>query len=133
MADFEFTTAKVFQNSPSKKYINDCCVGGDEILNQIKNDIALEMNVDEDSIEIYQEDWGWALEFLKDNIAYLLAVNNASEFESSEALFTAFTQATRKEKGIFFNKNTAAEIELKNFSAVVQSAAKKNGFKVNTK
>jgi len=100
--DFELKILKVFENYPSKEYINDCCIGGDEILNQLKFEIALEMNIDENLVVIYQEDWGWALELSKDKITYLLAVTNSTELEINESLFTAYSQATRKEKKLFF-------------------------------
>jgi hypothetical protein len=129
--DFELTIPKVFEDFPSKKYINDCCIGGDEILNPLKDDIALEMNIDKSSIEIYQEDWGWALEFSKDKVTYFFAVSNASELEAVESLFTAYTQARRKEKKMFFNKTVDADVELKNFSEIVSRLSKKNGFEVN--
>lgn len=129
--DFELTIPKIFNNPSSREYINDCCIGGDEILNQLQNDIASEMNIDKNSIEIYQEDWGWALEFMKDKVTYLLAVSNASESESDESFFTAYTEATRKEKKIFFNKMVDADVELIKFSEIVSRLMKKNGFKVN--
>ncbi len=129
--NFELTISKVFDNSSSREYINDCCIGGDEILNQIKNDIASEMNIDKNSIGIYQEDWGWALEFLKDKVTYLLAVSNASESEADESFFTAYTEATRKEKKMFFNKTINADVELIKFSEIVSRLLKKNGSEVN--
>jgi hypothetical protein len=128
--DFELTIPKVFDNS-SREYINDCCIGGHEILDQIKDDIALEMNIDKNSIEIYQEDWGWALEFLKDKVTYLLAVGNTNESKDGKSFFTAYTEATRKEKKILFNKTVKAEVELIKFSESVSRLMKKNGFEVN--
>lgn len=128
---FELTTSKVFKNYSSKEYINDCCIGCDEILNQLKVEIASEMSIDKNSIEIYQEDWGWALEFLKNEITYLLAISNASELEDSESLFTIYTEAIRKEKKMFFNKKVTANIELNKFFKLVLNIAKRNGFKVN--
>ena len=128
---FELTILKVFDNSSSKEYINDCCIGGDEILDQLKDDIASEMNIDKNSIEIYQEDWGWALEFLKDKVTYLLAVSNANESEADKSFFTAYTEATRKEKKIFFNKTVDADVESIEFSEIVSRLMKKNGFEIN--
>ena len=129
--DFELTIPKVFENSSSREYINDCCIGGDEILNQIKDDIASEMNIDKNLIEIYQEDWGWALEFLKDKVTYLLAVSNTNESKAGKSFFTAYTEANRKEKKIFFNKTVDADVELNRFSEIVSRLMKKNRFEVN--
>jgi hypothetical protein len=130
MMNFELTVSKVFDAS-SREYINDCCVGGDEILSEIKDDIALEINIDKNSLEIYQEDWGWALEFLKDKVTYLLAVSNTSESKAGKSFFTAYTEANRKEKKLFFSKTIEAENELSDFSELVLRLAKKNGFEVN--
>ena len=119
----------MFKDVREKNYINPCCVGCDEILDQLKPEIAAQMNLNENSITIYQEDWGWALEFSKENVDYLLAVNNSSETETEVTHFSAYTEATRKEKGFFFAKNVEAKDELANFSQIISKAAEKNGFK----
>ena len=117
------------QRRSEKKYINPCCVGGDEILNQLKLEIAAQMKTDENSITVYQEDWGWAMEFSNEGVNYLLAVNNSSETESDETHFSAYTQATRREKGLFIDKWIDAEDELANFSQIVSKLAENNGFR----
>ena len=104
--DFEWIVPRMFKDVREKKYINPCCVGCDEILNELKPHIAAQMKTDENSITIYQEDWGWALEFSKDEVDYLLAVNNSSEAEIVETHFSAYTEATRKEKGFVFDKTS---------------------------
>lgn len=126
--DFEWIVPGSFADIPERNYINLCCVGGDELLSQFRPEIAAEMKISESSIEIYQEDWGWALEFQKEKVSYLLAVNNNSEAEESESIFTAFTQATRKENGLFFDKTVEAVDELKNFSEIISKIAEKKGF-----
>jgi hypothetical protein len=127
--DFEWTVPRMFKDLREKNYINPCCVGCDEILNQLKPEIAARMNVDENSITIYQEDWGWALEFSKGEVDYLLAVSNSTEAEIEETLFSAYTDATRREKGFFFDKNVEAIGENENFSSIVAASVEKNGFK----
>jgi hypothetical protein len=127
--DFEWIVPRIFKDVREKKYINPCCIGGDEILNELKPEVAARMKTDENSITIYQEDWGWALEFSKDKVDYLLAVSNASEAESDETIFSAYAEATRKEKGFFFDKKIEAKDELENFSRIISNSAEKNGFK----
>jgi hypothetical protein len=126
--DYEWKTSKIFDHLPEKNYINNCCIGGDEILHQLKQDIASAMSFDENQIEIYQEDWGWALEFSKDDVVYLLATTNTNESENNKTVFSAYTQAERLQKGLIFNRKTDATDELKIFSEIVTNAAKKNGF-----
>ena len=126
--DYEWKIPQFFDDLPEKKYINDCCVGGDEILNQLKLDVASAMSVDENQIEIYQEDWGWALEFAEDDVIYLLAASNSNESENNNSIFSAYTQAERLQKGLIFNKKTDAIEELEIFSEIVSNAARKNGF-----
>ena len=127
--DFEWLVPRMFKNIRERKYINLCCVGCDVILNELKPEIAEQMNLDENPITIYQEDWGWALEFSKNGIDYLLAVSNSSEAESDETLFSAYTEATRKEKGLFLDKRVDTQDELESFSRIVSKSAEKIGFK----
>ena len=68
------------------------------------------------------------MEFVVDAVVYMLAVSNTNESIGNESLFTAFTQAVRRKKGLFFYKNVDAVAELKNFSQIVSKAAEKNGF-----
>jgi hypothetical protein len=126
--DYEWKLSKIFGDLQEKNYINDCCIGGDKILNQLKPAVASAMSVDENQIEIYQEDWGWALEFAKDEVVYLLAVNNVSEAQKRETLFSVYTQAERVQKGLIFVRKTVAIEESEIFSVIAANAAKKNGF-----
>ncbi len=126
--EFEWTISKLFADLPEKEYINPCCISCDEILNEIKNDIADEMQINENQIVIYQEDWGWALEFTIDDVAYLLAVSNSEEITAGKTAFNGYTRATRNKKGFFFDKPVEAEIESDNFSDVVKKIAKRKGF-----
>lgn len=131
--DFELKVPKIFKDDAEKQYINDCCIGCDEILEQIKPGIASEMNIDENSIEIYQEDWGWALEFAKGKEDYLLALNNTEILEDNKTVFMAYTQVTRKEKGFLLNKVVDADDENDKFSAIVSKIIKKNKFETDLK
>ncbi len=127
--EFEWTVPRMFRDIREKEYINPCCVGCDEILNLLKPEIAARMNLDENSVAVYQEDWGWALEFSRAGVDYFLAVNNSTEAEADETLFSAYTEATRREKGFFFDKKIDADDENENFSRIVAESAEKNGFK----
>lgn len=126
--EFEWTISKLYADLPEKEYINPCCIGCDEILAEIKNDIANEMQINESQIVIYQEDWGWALELTKDNIDYFLGLSNYNISEIGETSFGVQIQATKREKGLFFNKTVDAEVELDNFAEIVSRIAKSKGF-----
>lgn len=126
--EFEWTLSKPYEDLPEKEYINPCCIGCDEILAEIKNDIADEMQINENQIVIYQEDWGWALEFMKENVDYFLGLSNYNISEIGKTSFGAYIQATRKEKGLIFNKTVDAENELDDFSEIVSKIAKRKGF-----
>lgn len=123
--DFGWTVQKKFQDAGKRNYINECCIGGDEILELFKFDLASEMKIDAEKIDIYQEDWGWALEFTKNEVSYFLAVSNCGEEENDKTLFNAYTEATKKEKIIFFSKTVDAEVELDEFSKFVAITAEK--------
>lgn len=131
--NFEWIVPGFFKDLAEEEYINPCCIGGDKVLNLIKSEIARLMNIGENSIEIYQEDWGWALEFQKGKVLYLLAINNASESENSEMLFLGYSEATRKEKGFFFDKTVDASDELKYFSEIIAKIARKKRFEIKEK
>lgn len=128
--DFQWTIRKIFADIPEREYINDCCFGGDEVLNQIKPEIASGMKIDESKITIYQEDWGWALEFSKDDIYYFLGLNNVGETEGKTD-FTVLFEATKKVKKFLFTKSVDATGELNEFIEIITNIAKKNGFEVN--
>lgn len=128
--DFEWTVLKTFTDIPEREYINDCCFGCDEILNQIKPEIASAMKIDAEKITIYQEDWGWALEFSKDDIFYFLGLNNVGESENKTD-FTVLFEATKKVKKFLFTKSVEATSELNEFIEIITNIAKKNGFEVN--
>ena len=123
--DFEWTVPKTFANIPEREYINDCCIGGDEVLNQIKPEIASAMKIDAEKITIYQEDWGWALEFSKDDIFYFLGLNNVGESENKTD-FTVLFEATKKVKKFLFTKSIEASSELNEFIEFINNIAKKN-------
>ncbi len=128
---FESTVARIFTQEPNEEHINPCCVGGEEILTELKSEIAAQMNIDENSVEIYQEDWGWALEFVKDDVIYLLGVSNETEREDKESLIVFNPQAFRKVKKFFFSKTIDAAEESQIFSKGVLQTLVKNGYKIN--
>ncbi len=128
--DLEWTIQKVFKDIPEREYINDCCIGCDEVLNQIKPEIASQMNVSESQVTIYQEDWGWALEFSKDDVFYSVGLNN--NYEGGEKTdFAVVVEANRKVKKFLFTKRMEAKEETSKFSEILTKIAKKNGFQVN--
>lgn len=128
--NFEWTVTKVFADIPEREYINPCCIGGDEILNQIKPDISTSMNIAESQIAIYQEDWGWALEFSKDDVYYFLGVNSNYN-GGGKTDFTVDVEANRKVKNFFFSKKVEAAKELHLFAEILSNIAKKRGFEMN--
>jgi len=126
--DFEWWVPKIFNDDSEKDYINHCCIGGDEVLEQLKPEIASAMEIAADEVKVFQEDWGWAMEFLKDEVFYLLAVNNSEFSENGKTLFNWYTQATKKAKDLFLDKTIDAAAEYKKFSEIVLHSAQKNGF-----
>lgn len=128
---FEWIVHRSFEDSPEKEYINSCCIGCDEILSALKPEIAARMALDEKSIEIYQEDWGWALEFAKENIIYLLALSNANEPQEDNTLFIADVDAFKLIKKLFFKKRLNDPNEEERFSKIVSTIAKERGFTIS--
>lgn len=125
--DFQWLAPKDFFSLPEKKYINNCCVGGDKILEFFKFDLAAEMKINASEIAIYQEDWGWALEFSKNSVNYLLAISNCEEKVDNRMLFSSYTQVTKKEGNWFSDKSIVFDSELQNFSKIVEKLAAQNG------
>lgn len=128
--EFEWTVPKTFADIPEREYINDCCIGCDDVLNQLKPEIAVQTKVDDNQFAIYQEDWGWALEFSKDEVFYFLGISNAGKIEK-KTLFTIQIEANRKIKKLLFTKKVEAANELTEFAEIVSNIAVKNGFEVS--
>lgn len=128
--DFEWTIPKTFSDIPERNYINPCCVGCDEVLARLKPNIASQMNIDEEKISIYQEDWGWAMEFSEDGVFYFLGVSNI-ETKQEETVFTVNFEAKRMEKRFFFSKKIAAADKQREFSEMLTEIALICGFQVN--
>lgn len=128
--DFEWKIPKIFSDIPEKSYINPCCAGCDEILELLKPEIALRMKIDESRIDIYQEDWGWAMEFSKDGVFYFLAVSN-SETNQEQTLFAFNFEVNRIEKRFFFSKKIEAADKQREFGAILEEIAKICGFQAN--
>lgn len=127
--NFDWTVSEVFTDIPEREYINDCCIGGDEILNRLKSEIASQMGVDLGKVTIYQEDWGWALEFSKDEVFYLLGLNNNYE-GGDKTEFTINIEANKRVKKFLFTKSVEATEEVSTFSKVLNDIAKNSGFQV---
>lgn len=128
--DFEWMVPKIFTDIPEKNYINPCCVGCDEILARLKPEIASRMKIDEEKISIYQEDWGWAMEFSKDDVLYFLGISN-SEITENETFFTVNFEANRTVEKFFFTKKIEAVDEQKEFGEMLTEIAKNCGFELN--
>jgi hypothetical protein len=127
--DFELETDKVFSSGDKEKYINECCVGCDEILEALAPTFAKRFGVEQETFAIYQEDWGWALEFEKDGVAYHTGIANQSN-ASGLILFRVVGEAQRKEKGWIFTKRVKADTESAELATVVVAAAEAAGFDI---
>lgn len=127
--DFELLSERIYAGDGDEKYINDCCVGGDEILNSLALHLAGHFGVPPEKLAIYQEDWGWALEFEKDGVSYHTGVANQSN-EDGQTLFRVVGEAQRKEKGWIFSKTVAAEAESAELAKSVVAAAETAGFQI---
>lgn len=126
--DFEIQVRQAFTANPEKKYINDCCVGGDEILNKLKDEIASSMKMEVRNMTFYQEDWGWALEFSKNDFFYFLGISNLLEAHEDQTYFSVGTNAKRQVKKLIFNQLVEDDSESKKFSEIVKRSAEKAGF-----
>lgn len=128
--ELEWIVPKIFSDIPERQYINECCIGCDDALNQLKSEIAKQMKIDENQLAVYQEDWGWALEFSKDEVFYFLGISNSEEIEN-KTLFTVQIEANRIIKKFLFTKKVEAANELTEFAEIVSHTAKINGFEVS--
>ncbi|MFZ2322376.1 MAG: hypothetical protein WAV89_01640 [Ignavibacteriaceae bacterium] len=108
----------------NEDYINECCQDCDVLLNLIKPDIIKEFQITD--IEIGQEDWGWYLIFIKDNLNYNLHLSfNIEQPELSEFLFYCFVN--KVEKKFLFSKKTEVLEETHNFEERIKLILKKFG------
>lgn len=127
--DFELTAGRVFSADDDEKYINECCIGCDEIIDALAPTFADHFGVPRDSFAIYQEDWGWAMELEKDGVAYHTGIANQSA-EDGRTVFRVVGEAQRKEKGWIFTKRVRADAESGELAKVVIAAAKNAGFEI---
>jgi hypothetical protein len=101
-----------------EEYINECCQYCDVILHLIKPEITNIFQID--NIEIEQEDWGWYLFFIKNNLHYNLNISfNDEEPKSNEFVFYYFVN--KVEKKFIFSKNVEVEEETKMFGDKIKA------------
>jgi hypothetical protein len=67
---YEVTFTKQVPMVDREQYINDCCIGGDVVVNQLLP--AVRSRYEE--IQTEQEDWGWFIWFSKGNVALAIDV-----------------------------------------------------------
>lgn len=127
--DFELIAARILTPANDEKYINDCCIGCDEIIDALAPTFADHFGIPREKIVVYQEDWGWAMELEKDGIAYHTGIANQSA-EEGRTVFRVVGEAQRKEKGWIFTKHVRAEPESEELANVVSAAAKNAGFEI---
>jgi len=108
----------------NEDYINECCQNCDVLLSLIKTDIIKEFQIN--NIGIGQEDWGWYLVFIKDNLNYNLHLSfNYEQSELSEFIFYCFVN--KVEKKFLFSKKIEVPEETSIFEERVKLILEKLG------
>ncbi len=108
----------------NEEYINECCQYCDVLLNLIKPEIIKNLQIS--SIEIEQEDWGWYLFFIKDNLHYNLNISfNDEDSKSNEFVFYYFVN--KVEKKFIFSKKVEVEEETQKFGDKIKAILKNYG------
>jgi len=67
---YELTFTKRVPLLDRDRYINDCCVGGDVVVNQLLPAVQARY----DHIRTHQEDWGWFIWFRKEAVSLAIDV-----------------------------------------------------------
>jgi hypothetical protein len=116
---------------PNVDYINKCCEYCDVVLEKIKNDLAEKAGLEPGGIVVRQEDWGWYLEFQKDEIIYVLSINYQDRDANGARHFGVVFEAQKTEKGFIFNRKVEAPRECDEFANITEAVAKQNNFQVS--
>lgn len=130
MKQYRWRTLKHLKRDSKIVYINDCGEFCDVILEVIKPGIAEEMNIELQAIVTGQEDWGWYLEFQKDDIFYELDISYQKRDAKDAHQFGVTFDAWKKEKGFIFERKLPAETELQKFTKAVSSTATQNEIEI---
>jgi hypothetical protein len=61
---YELSFSKQLPHIDREQYINDCCIGGDLVVNQLLPSVQARYT----DVQTEQEDWGWFIWFRKGNV-----------------------------------------------------------------
>ena len=130
MKQFLWRTFENLELNPKIEYINSCCEFCDLILEKIKSAISKKMNINSSIIVIGQEDWGWLLEFQKNEFFYNLCISYQDKDEAKAHNFVVTVEAQKLEKGFFFNRKIESETESGEFAKIIEAIARENRIEV---
>lgn len=93
---YELTFTRSLQIINREKYINECCVGGDIVVDQLLPSIRQHYG----DVETNQEDWGWFIWFVNNGVQ--LAVDVFTDDADAGAFRVHLT--SRKRRMLLFNR-----------------------------
>jgi hypothetical protein len=109
---YELSFTKRVPITDRDQYINDCCVGGDVVANQLLTSVrARYMDVQTD-----QEDWGWFIWFRRSNVRLAIDV-----FTDDPDTGTFRVRLTSRTKRLLFFDSVVDTPELEDLRALVAS------------
>ena len=130
MKQFNWRIFNNLESDPNIDYINSCCEFCDLILEKIKAGIGRKMNAEPDEFIIEQEDWGWLLEFQREELLYLLSISYREKDEENAHNFGVVIEVKEKKSGFFFNRHIENENETEKFAKIAEAIAKEQDFEV---
>lgn len=130
MKHYTWQTFEDLERDSKIVYTNRCGEFCDALLEKIKSALAKEMQVESQAIVIGQEDWGWYLEFQKDQVHYELDVSYQERNAENAHQFGVTVDAQKIVKRIVFNRKTLAKDELREFAEAIVSVAKRNSIEI---
>lgn len=130
MKQYHLRTFENLKPDPNIKYINECCKFCDVVLEILKGKISRKLSVLPENLITGQEDWGWYLEFEKDNVFYNLGISYWERDEESAYNFGLTVEAVKLKKGFLFNRRFEAAEECEEFAEMAEKIAKENDFEI---
>ena len=112
---YELSFTKSVPITDREQYINDCCVGGDGVINQLLPTVEARYT----HVRSHQEDWGWFIWFRKNDIA--LAIDVVTDDPDTGAFRIHLTSRTKR--WLLFNEVVDTP-ELEEVRALVTSELK---------
>jgi hypothetical protein len=122
---------EIRKTDPDVEYINSCCQFGDNVLDNIKDELCKKLKVDEKNIEVGQEDWGWYLAVQKEDTLYEIGIGFL-ENKNNNYYFSVFLEVKEIRKFLFFNRKFMAKPDkVSRFIQIINEIAKNKDIKVS--